>query len=57
MAFAKYPFCDAPAEHLYTNAVQPYFRAPHLLIGFPTRFQPKTQQVEPVFMSSRDGVT
>jgi len=34
----------------------PYFRAPHLFIGFPTRFQPKTQQVEPVFMSSRDGV-
>jgi len=34
----------------------PYFRAPHLLIGFPTRFQPKTQQVEPVFMTSRDGV-
>jgi len=27
-----------------------------LLIGFPTRFQPKTQQVEPVFMTSRDGL-
>jgi hypothetical protein len=27
-----------------------------LLVGFPTRFQPKTQQVEPVFMTSRDGV-
>lgn len=48
-------FGDAPAEHLYTNAVQQYARAPHVLIGFPTRFQPKTQQVEPVFMSSRDG--
>lgn len=47
---------DAPAEHLYTNAVMPYFRAPHLFVGFPTRFQPKTQQVEPVFMTSRDGV-
>lgn len=46
---------DAPNEHLYTNAIQPYFRAPHLLIGFPTRFQPKNEQVEPVFMSSRDG--
>lgn len=34
----------------------PYARAPHLFIGFPTRFQPKHQQVEPVFMSSRDGV-
>ena len=45
-----------PDEHLYTNAVLPYERAPHLLIGFPTRFQPRHQQVEPVFMSSRDGV-
>lgn len=29
---------DSPAEHLYTNQIQPYFRAPHLLIGFPTRY-------------------
>ena len=49
-------YADSPAEHLYTNAVMPYARAPHLFIGFPTRFQPKHQQVEPVFMSSRDGV-
>lgn len=28
----------SPAEHLYTNQVAPYFRAPHLLIGFPTRY-------------------
>ncbi len=46
-----------PAEHLYTNAVQKYFRAPDLFIGFPTRYDPKSQQVEPVFMSSRDGVS
>lgn len=43
-------------EHLYTNAIRPYVRAPHLFIGFPTRFQPANQQVEPVFMSSRDGL-
>jgi hypothetical protein len=48
---------DAPADHLYTNAIMPYARAPHLFIAFPTRFQPKHQQVEPVFMTSRDGVT
>jgi hypothetical protein len=48
---------DAPTEHLYTNAIQPYVRAPHLLIGFPTRFQPKHEQVEPIFMTSRDGRT
>lgn len=46
---------DAPKEHLYTNAIQRYFRAPHLLLGFPTRFQAKTQQVEPILMTSRDG--
>jgi hypothetical protein len=46
---------DAPREHLYTNAIQPYFRAPHVLLGFPTRFQPKHEQVEPILMTSRDG--
>jgi len=28
----------APAEHLYTNQVKPYHRAPHLLLGFPARY-------------------
>lgn len=47
---------DAPAQHLYTNAIQNYQRAPHLLIGFPTRYLPKQgSRVEPTFMSSRDG--
>ncbi|MEO2049826.1 MAG: hypothetical protein ABGX16_24975 [Pirellulales bacterium] len=44
-----------PNEHLYTNAIQKYFRAPHLFIGFPTRFEPKSQEVEPILMTSRDG--
>ncbi len=44
-----------PTEHLYTNAIQKYFRAPHLFIGFPTRFEPQSQQVEPILMTSRDG--
>jgi hypothetical protein len=51
----EYP--DARREHLYTNAIRPYFRAPHVLIGFPTRFLPATQQTEPTFMASRDGKT
>ena len=47
---------DAPNEHLYTNAVQPYDRAPHILLGFPTRYLPKeASRVEPVLMTSRDG--
>jgi len=32
----KYP--GAPVQHLYTNAIQPYFRAPHILLGFPMRY-------------------
>ncbi len=29
---------DSPAEHLYTNQIKPYHRAPHLLLGFPARY-------------------
>ncbi|MCK5280504.1 MAG: hypothetical protein KAK04_18250 [Cyclobacteriaceae bacterium] len=31
-------YVDSPAEQLYTNQIKPYYRAPHLLIGFPTRY-------------------
>lgn len=31
-------YVDSPSEQLYTNAVKPYHRAPHLLIGFPMRY-------------------
>ena len=48
-------YTGAPPEHLYTNTVRPYPGAPHILIGFPTRFLPKTQQTEPTFMVSRNG--
>ncbi len=56
---------DAPKEHLYTNAITPYFRAPHLLIGLPCRFVPGRKKIpahkeggvnDGVLMSSRDGV-
>lgn len=50
---------NAPPEkdmHLYTNTVQPYFRAPQILIGFPTQFTPKGAKTQPLFISSRDGV-
>jgi hypothetical protein len=50
----RYP--GAPNQHLYTNAIRPYPRAPHIRIGFPTRFLPEHSQVEPIFMASRDGV-
>ncbi len=31
-------YFDSPQEHLYTNQIKPYPRAPHILIGFPTRY-------------------
>lgn len=52
----EYP--GAPIEHLYTNQIMPYYRAPHIFIGFPTRFVPERESVtEGLFMSSRDGAT
>lgn len=54
-----------PSEQLYTNATQPYFRAPQMYLAFPKRFVPERQVFddvpeagvsEAVFMSSRDGV-
>ncbi|MCK4291824.1 MAG: hypothetical protein KAY65_01400 [Planctomycetes bacterium] len=47
---------DAPKEHLYTNQIQPYYRAPHIFVGFPTRYIPQRGSLtEGLFMSSRDG--
>ncbi|MHB0936911.1 MAG: hypothetical protein ACYDCO_24100 [Armatimonadota bacterium] len=31
-------YVDSPEEQLYTNQVMPYYRAPHILVGFPTRY-------------------
>lgn len=35
-------YVDSPPEQLYTSQVKPYFRAPQLLIGFPTRYTERT---------------
>jgi hypothetical protein len=59
----KYP--GAPDEHLYTNQINPYPRAPHIYMGFPKRFMPDRRIFEheyaglsdAVFMSSRDGLS
>jgi hypothetical protein len=52
----EYP--DAPTEHLYTNQVQPYFRAPHVFVGFPARYlRDRGSLTEGVLMASRDGRT
>ncbi len=38
---------DTPPEHLYTNATQPYFRAPHIYIAMPGRFFPDRRVLTP----------
>jgi hypothetical protein len=38
-------FGDTPMEELYTNATQPYFRAPHVYVAIPARFMPNRQVV------------
>ncbi|MBI3462852.1 MAG: hypothetical protein HY000_07295 [Planctomycetes bacterium] len=53
-----------PREHLYTNAITPYFRAPHIYVGLPKRFVFNRKKIlehpyeglsDGVFISSRDG--
>ncbi len=56
-------YTDDRREHMYTNGIRPYFRAPHILIGTPNRFVPTRVKVpgqgpginDGVLMSSRDG--
>jgi len=36
--FNDLAYVDSPPEELYTNQVAPYYRAPHILIGMPTRY-------------------
>lgn len=47
---------NLPGEHLYTSVTQPYFRAPHIYIALPTRFQARKGAItDIVFMSTRPG--
>jgi hypothetical protein len=56
-----------PLEHLYTNAIAPYFREPRWRLGFPMRFVPERKSVgwppravdgvsDALFIASRDGI-
>lgn len=58
-------YSDEPYEHLESHSIVPYFRAPHIYLGFPLRYVPKKTIVrgesffaitDSVFMSSRDGL-
>lgn len=47
---------NAPGEHLYTSVTQPYFRAPHIYVALPTRFQARAGAItDIVFMATRPG--
>ncbi len=47
---------NLPGEHLYTSVTQPYFRAPHIYIALPTRFQARAGAItDIVFMATRPG--
>jgi hypothetical protein len=47
---------NRPGEHLYTSQTHPYFRAPHICLAFPTRFQPnRGSTTDVLFMTSRGG--
>lgn len=57
-------YTDDRLEHLYTNGIRPYFRAPHIYIGTPNRFVTGRRKVpehpqgginDGVLMASRDG--
>ena len=41
-------FPNSPPQQMYTNQVGPYLRAPHILMGFPTRYvaRPLTKHVQ-----------
>jgi len=41
-------YTGAPTEQLYTNQITPYYRAPHILMGFPARYQER-EWSEPLY--------
>lgn len=47
---------NLPGEHLYTSQTHPYFRAPHIYLALPTRFQPdRGASTDILFMATRAG--
>ena len=47
---------NEPGEHLYTSCTHPYFRAPHIYIALPTRFQAREGAItDIVLMATRPG--
>ncbi len=47
---------NEPGEHLYTSCTHPYFRAPHIYVALPTRFQARAGAItDIVLMATRPG--
>lgn len=47
---------NEPGEHLYTSCTHPYFRAPHIYVALPTRFQASKGSITDIaFMATRPG--
>lgn len=47
---------NEPGEHLYTSCTHPYFRAPHIYVSLPTRFQARAGAItDIVLMATRPG--
>ncbi len=62
---ASVEYSDTRKEHMYTNGIQPYARAPHIYLGLPARFVPdRTKHADhpspgvsdAILISSRDGL-
>jgi hypothetical protein len=60
-------FGNTPIEHLYTNGIIPYLRAPHLYLGLAMRFVPERTEIgmqrrktdglsDAILLSSHDGL-
>ena len=51
---------DSPPQQMYTNGIAPYYRAPHIMLGFPTRYTArsittKLQLIPPVSLRKELG--
>jgi len=51
-------FPDSPPQQMYTNQIMPYPRAPHLLVGLPTRYvtrgmNPHIKELEPIAVRNK----
>lgn len=51
---ADLTYVDSPLEHMYGNGVKPYHRAPHLLLGLPTRYANRRSPESTAALPDRD---